>query len=145
MALNISMYIKEEFENKKDDNKSLVKKQIKLPPKNRAGLLFNYLFGTITKIPVRTLKCKQNLTLNDQDVLNCINDYSINIKESIKGGEIINMDTDFIKKKVLAKLHDEEYYKNDITNNLDNATKKQRPSKSFHALCQKPNNIRKGQ
>lgn len=78
-------------------------------------------------------------------MLKCINDYSINIEESFKGGEIIIMDTDFIKKKVLEKLHDEEYYKNDITNNLDNATKKQWPSKSFHALCQKPNNIRKGQ
>lgn len=62
------------------------------------------------------------MTRIDQDVLKCIDDYFINIKESNKGRAIIIKDTDFFKEKVLAHLYYEKYYKNDTTYNPENAT-----------------------
>ncbi|CAG2251143.1 unnamed protein product [Mytilus edulis] len=116
--------LKEEFGNKKDHDKSLVRNKSTYTPRPGKDDYLDTYIETITKFPVRTRKCKQNLTRNEQDALKSLkDDDSIIIKEADKGGAIIIMDTDFYKEKVLEQLNDEEYYKQ-ITNNPDKATKK---------------------
>ncbi|CAG2208988.1 unnamed protein product [Mytilus edulis] len=116
--------LKEEFGNKKDHDKSLVRNKSTYTPRPGKDDYLDTYIETITKFPVRTRKCKQNLTRNEQDALKSLkDDDSIIIKEADKGGAIIIMDTDFYKEKVLEQLNDEEYYKQ-VTNNPDKATKK---------------------
>ncbi|CAC5423355.1 unnamed protein product [Mytilus coruscus] len=123
--------LKEEFGNKKDDDKSLVRNKSTYTPRPGKDNYLDTYIETITKFPVRTRKCKQNLTRNEQDALKSLkdDDYII-IKEGDKGGAIIIMDTDFYKEKVLEQLNDEEYYKK-VTNNPENATKKNKLIKDY--------------
>ena len=116
--------LKEEFGNKKDDDNSLVRNKSNYTPKPGKDDYLETYIETITKFPVHTRKCKNNLPRNEQDALKSLkDDESIIIKEADKGGAIIIMDTEYYKEKVLEQLDDEEYYKK-LANNPETTTKK---------------------
>ena len=104
----------EYFDDKDDDDESLVKhKSNFVPPRGREELLDNFILSTIN-IPIEPIEkanVKQNISKSEQTAITTLaKDETIVIKQADKGEATVIMDKIFYQTQVEKLLFNEDYY-----------------------------------